>query len=125
MNIKMTSVFVSSPNDAIKFYTDILGFEKLMHLPEMQLAIVVSKDQPKGTTLLLEPNQNPVAKKYQEGIYKENLPCIVFGSDDVWAEYDRLVDLGVKFTQKPIKNEWGTTAVFDDTFGNLIQIHQD
>lgn len=47
MKIKMTSVYVADPNQAIKFYTEILGFEKLMHIPEANLAIVVSPEEPK------------------------------------------------------------------------------
>ncbi|MDX1283982.1 MAG: VOC family protein [Draconibacterium sp.] len=125
MRIKMTSVFVDNPNKALNFYTEILGFKTLMHMPEYNLAIVVSPEDENGTSLLLEPNQNPIAKKYHEDIYKENLPVIVFGSKNVQKEFEELSKKGVKFTQEPITNEWGITAIFDDTFGNLIQIHQD
>lgn len=125
MNIKMTSVFVPNPSEAFKFYTEILGFDSLMHMPEASLAIVVAKGDPKGTALLLEPNGNPVAKTYQEGIYNLGLPVIVFGTSDMDAEFKRLSELGVNFKQEPTKTEWGTIAVFDDGFGNFIQIHQD
>lgn len=125
MKIKMTGVFVHDPVKAFKFYTEILGFKELLFMPEAQLAIVVSPEDEKGTSLLLEPNQNPIALQYQKGIYDSNLPVIVFGSDDVKSEYKRLKELGVKFVQEPVTNEWGTTAIFDDTCGNLIQIHQD
>lgn len=125
MKIKMTSVFVKDPNEAFKFYTEILGFKKLLHMPEASLAIVVSPEEENGTSLLLEPNGNPIAKEYQQKIFESNLPVIVFGSENVIAEFERLKSLGVKFVQEPISNEWGTTAVFEDTCGNLIQIHQD
>jgi catechol 2,3-dioxygenase-like lactoylglutathione lyase family enzyme len=124
MNIKMVSVFVSDPIAAFKFYTETLGFKKMLYMPEMQLAIVVSPEQPNGPGLLLEPGNSPVAKAYTEGLYALNLPCIVFGVEDVQKEYGSLLAKGVIFRKTPTKNEWGTEAVFEDGFGNLIQIHQ-
>ena len=123
MKIAMTSVFVNSPEKAFKFYTEIFGFIEMMYVPEANLAIVVSPEDPSGTALLLEPNDNPIAKTYQEAIYKQGLPVIVFGSEDVHQEYERLKKLGVVFTQEPITNPYGTEAVFEDTCGNLIKIY--
>ncbi|MBT3385579.1 MAG: glyoxalase [Prolixibacteraceae bacterium] len=125
MKIKMTGIFVEDPISAFKFYTEILGFKKLIYMPEAYLAIVVSPEDEKGTALLLEPNSNPIAKTYQENVAAEKLPVIVFGVENVQKEYERLIELGVQFINKPETNEWGTTAVFDDTCGNFIQIHQD
>ncbi len=124
MTIKLTSVFVDDPNRAFKFYTEILGFINRLHIPEAHLAIVVSPEEPEGTGLLLEPNGNPIAKTYQEGVYKAGLPVIVFGVEDIHSEYERLKKLGVVFRSAPAKTEWGTQAVFEDTCGNLIQLHQ-
>jgi uncharacterized glyoxalase superfamily protein PhnB len=95
-----------------------------MYMPDMQLAIVVSPDDPDGTALLLEPNENLDTKTYFQSVYDAGIPVIVFGVDDVQAEFEKLGAKGVKFTQEPTKTEWGTQAVFDDTCGNLIQIHQ-
>jgi predicted enzyme related to lactoylglutathione lyase len=125
MKIKMTGIFVEDPVSAFKFYTEILGFKKLMYMPEAFLAIVVSPEDENGTALLLEPNSSPIAKTYQESVAKEKLPVIVFGVEDVQEEYERLNKLGVQFINKPETNEWGTSAVFDDTCGNFVQIHQD
>ena len=122
MNIKLTSVLVNNPHDAFRFYTEVLGFVEKLYVPEAHLAIVVSPDAPDGTGLLLEPSDNPIAKPFQEGVYSQGLPTIVFGSNDVQKEYERLKGLGVVFTQEPTKTDWGTVAVFDDTCGNLIQI---
>lgn len=124
MRISLTSIFVNSPHEAFKFYTDILGFVGKMYIPEAELAIVVSPEDINGTGLLLEPNVSSVAKSFQEAIYKTGLPAIVFGVEDVEKEYDRLKTLGVVFTKEPTKSEWGIQAIFDDTCGNLIQLHQ-
>ena len=124
MKIALTSVFVDDPLKAFKFYTEVLSFVQQTYIPEAYLAIVVSPEQPDGTALLLEPNGNLGAKAFQEGIYKAGLPVIIFGVEDVQKEYEKLKSRGVVFTQEPTKTEWGTQAVFDDTCGNLIQIHQ-
>ncbi len=124
MKIAMTSVTVTDPVKAHTFYTETLGFISRMFIPEARLAIVVSPEEPDGTGLLLEPNDNPLSKTFQEGVYAQGIPVIVFGVTDVRQEYERLRGLGVIFQGEPTAAEWGTGAVFDDTCGNLIQIHQ-
>lgn len=125
MRVKMCSIHVDDPAAAFMFYTETLGFEELLAVPEHFLYIVRSPQDPDGVGLLLEPSDNPVARAYKEGIYQLGMPAIVFGTADVQAEYQRLSALGVKFTGKPTTDQSGTSAVFDDTCGNLIQIHQD
>jgi predicted enzyme related to lactoylglutathione lyase len=124
VKISLTSVFVDDPIKALNFYTEVLGFVERMYMPEAWLAIVASPEEPDGTGLLLEPNNNPIGKTYQQAIYEQGLPAIVFGVEDVQKEYERLKGLGVVFSQEPTKEDWGTQAVFDDTCGNYIQIHQ-
>ncbi len=124
MKIAMTSVSVIDPIAAFKFYTETLGFVEKLYMPEMFLAIVVSPEDKDGTTLLLEPRGGLGSDKFFEGIYNEGVPVIIFGTDDVQAEYERLKALGVVFKQEPTKTDWGTQAIFDDTCGNYIQIYQ-
>lgn len=125
MNIKLTSLSVDDPIKAFAFYTEVLGFVKKMYLPEMKLAIVVSPEDQNGAALLLEPNGNLGSKEYFAGIYKAGLPVIIFGVADIQKEYERLKKLGVVFRGEPKKTEWGTQVLFEDTCGNLIQLHQD
>lgn len=124
MKIQLTSVFVDDPSKAFKFYTEVLGFVEKMYVPEAGLAIVVSSEQPDGTALLLEPNGNPIAKTYQEALYEQGLPVIVFSVADIQEEYERLTGLGVVFRREPTKTEYGTETVFEDMCGNLIQLVQ-
>jgi predicted enzyme related to lactoylglutathione lyase len=124
MKISLTSIFVNDPSTAFKFYTEVLGFIERMYVPEVNLAIVASPEEPQGTGLLLEPSDNPIARPYQQGLHEQGLPAIVFGVEDLQREYERLTGLGVVFKQEPTKADWGTFAVFDDTCGNYIQIHQ-
>jgi predicted enzyme related to lactoylglutathione lyase len=124
MKIALTSISVNDPLAAFKFYTEVLGFKEKMYMPEMFLAIVVSPEDPDGTAILLEPRGNYGSKEFFDGIYNAGLPVIIFGSDDVEADHEKLKARGVVFKQEPTKNEWGTQAIFDDTCGNYIQIHQ-
>lgn len=124
MKISLTSISVNDPLAAFKFYTEVLGFKEKMYMPEMFLAIVVSPEDPDGTAILLEPRGNYGSREFFDGIYNAGLPVIIFGSEDVQADYEKLKAHGVVFKQEPTKNQWGTQAVFDDTCGNYIQIHQ-
>ncbi|MEV0252060.1 VOC family protein [Nocardia sp. NPDC050712] len=124
MRIAVTSVFVDDQDKALKFYTEKLGFQKKHDVPvgEFKWLTVVSPEAPDGIELLLEPDENPIAKTYKTGLREEGIPCIQFGVDDVRAEFERLRGLGVRFTQEPLEMGEVTTAVLDDTCGNLIQI---
>ena len=124
MKIKLVSIPVNDPIAAHKFYTETLGFISRMFLPESWIAIVASPEEKDGTGLLLEPNHNPISKTFQTGVYKAGLPIIIFGVDDIQGEYERLKKSGVVFRKEPTKTEWGIEAIFEDTCGNLIQIHQ-
>jgi len=124
MKIKLTSIYVKSPSQALKFYTEILGFVEKMYVPESDLAIVASPEEPDGTQLLLEPNNHPIAKDYQERLYNAGIPAIVFGIEDIQKEYERLKKLGVVFKNEPTETEWGIEAVFDDTCGNYVKLYQ-
>jgi predicted enzyme related to lactoylglutathione lyase len=126
LRIVVTSVFVEDQSQALALYTDVLGFVKKTDIPlgEARWITVASAADPDGVELLLEPNGNPVAKTYQDGLKAQGIPATSFAVDDVQAEYERLVDLGVQFTQPPTEMGPVRTAVFDDTCGNLIQIAQ-
>ncbi|MFF5705491.1 VOC family protein [Streptomyces sp. NPDC012794] len=125
MKIHLTSVFVDDQAKALDFYTGILGFVKKHDVPlggEARWLTVVSPAEPGGTELLLEPAGHPAVKPYRDALVKDGIPLAQFAVDDVEAEYERLRGLGVRFTQEPLEAGPVTTAVFDDTCGNLIQI---
>jgi predicted enzyme related to lactoylglutathione lyase len=124
MKIDLTSVFVSDTMKALKFYTEVLGFVKKVHLPEINWITVASAEEQEGTQLLLEPNSNPAAMTYQKSIFEQGIPATSFATSDVEKEYERLVRLGVEFTLEPTKSVGAIIAVFNDTCGNLIQLHQ-
>jgi catechol 2,3-dioxygenase-like lactoylglutathione lyase family enzyme len=124
MRINLTSVLVDDQEKALRFYTEVLGFEKKNDVPlgEARWLTVVSSEEPDGTELLLEPDGHPAAKPFKEALVADGIPFTSFAVDDADAEYERLRALGVRFTQEPTKMDSVTTAVLDDTCGNLIQI---
>jgi len=127
MKILLTSVFVNDQDKALTFYTEVLGFVKKQDVTagEYRWLTVVSPDQPDGTELLLERNDNPAAKTYQEAIFGQGIPATMFEVGNAQKEYQRLKTLGVVFTVEPTQVMGSTTrAVLDDTCGNLIQIVQ-
>jgi catechol 2,3-dioxygenase-like lactoylglutathione lyase family enzyme len=124
MRINLTSVLVDDQAKALQFYTDVLGFVKRTDVPlgEHRWLTVVSPEQPDGPELVLEPDAHPAAKPFKQALVEDGIPFTSFAVDDVHKEFERLHGLGVRFPQEPVQAGPVTTAVFDDTCGNLIQI---
>ena len=126
MRISLTSVFVNDQDEALRFYTEVLGFVKKHDFPvgEFKWLTVVSPEGPDDIELLLEPNDNPVASTYQQGIYEQAIPAASFATQDIQAEFERMSQLGVRFTMEPTTAGEIIQAILDDTCGNLIHIYQ-
>jgi catechol 2,3-dioxygenase-like lactoylglutathione lyase family enzyme len=124
MKINVMSIMVDDQAKALRFYTDVLGFVKKNEIPlgEHAWLTVVSPEAPDGTELSLEPDEHPAARPFKQALVADGIPFTSFAVDDVAAEHERLVGLGVRFTQPPTDMGSVVTAVFDDTCGNLIQI---
>ena len=126
MKIVVTSVLVDDQEKALRFYTDVLGFIKKNDIPmgQFRWLTVVSPGDANEVELSLEPDEHPAAKPFKRALVEDGIPFTSFGVEDVQAEYDRLLKAGVHFTQPPVAMGPVTTAVLDDTCGNLIQIAQ-
>lgn len=124
MRIVLTSVNVDDQDKALRFYTDVLGFVKKTEVPlgEHRWLTVVSPEDPDGVELLLEPSDHPAVAPFKEALVADGIPATSFAVADVRAEFERLSGLGVRFTQEPLEMGPLTTAVLDDTCGNLLQI---
>ena len=124
MRITTASVLVDDQAKALDFYTDVLGFVKKSDVPlgEHRWLTVVSPEDPEGTELLLEPDEHPAARPFKDALVSDGIPFTSFAVPDVASEYERLTSRGVRFTQPPTEMGPVTTAVLDDTCGNLIQI---
>src|SRR5688572_9198459 len=125
LEIKLTSIMVEDQAKALAFYTDILGFKKQMDFPVGAYRwITVAAPGRDDLQLALEPNENPAAKAFQQAMFEQNIPLTSLESTDLDADYARLREKGVAFTQAPTVAGAVKIAVFSDTVGNLIQIHQ-
>ena len=124
MRITVTSVLVDDQDKALRFYTDVLGFVKKTEIPlgEHRWLTVVSPEDAGGVELALEPDEHHGAKAYKASLVEDGIPFTMFAVEDVEAEHERLTGLGVTFTQPPTAMGGMTTAVLDDTCGNLIMI---
>ncbi|MCF8260164.1 MAG: VOC family protein [Melioribacteraceae bacterium] len=126
MKIKLTSVYVDDQTKALEFYTEKLGFKKKNDFPagEYRWLTVISPTGHDDVELLLEPNANPTAVTYQEELFEQGIPAASFEVDDINSEFERLKSSDVKFTMEPTDVDSAILAIFEDTVGNLIQIHQ-
>ena len=126
MRIHLSSIPVDDQDKALRFYTDVLGFEKKTKVPlgEHRWLTVVSPEAPEGPELVLEPHSHPAVKPFKEALDSDGIPFTSFAVTDITAEFERLRARGVTFTQEPVAMGPVVTAVFDDTCGNLIQIAQ-
>jgi predicted enzyme related to lactoylglutathione lyase len=126
MKIKLTTVFVSDQEKALRFYTDVLGFSKMADFSQgpFRWLTVVSPEEPDGTQLQLALNDNPAAKAYQQAVFQQSQPAAMFFTDDVNADYERIKARGAEFTMPPTDVTASIIAVLNDTCGNLIQLTQ-
>jgi len=124
MRFKISSVLVDNQDKALAFYTEVLGFVKKTEVPlgDHRWLTVVAPDEQDGHELVLEPDAHPAARQFKAALMDDGIPAASFACDDVAIEYSRLTALGVRFTQEPLTMGPMSTAVFDDTCGNLIQI---
>jgi catechol 2,3-dioxygenase-like lactoylglutathione lyase family enzyme len=126
MKITLSSVLVDDQEKALRFYTDVLGFVKRQDIPmgEFRWLTVVSPEGSPEVELALEPNNHPAAKEFQARIFADGIPATSFASIDIHAECERLKGRGVVFRSGPKQAGPVWVAVFEDTCGNLIQLHQ-
>ena len=126
MKIKLMTVYVDDHDKALRFYTDVLGFVKKTDVSQgpYRWLTVVSPEEPDGTELHLERNDNPAAKAFQQAMFEQGQPAAMFSSDDVQADYERMQALGAEFTMPPTDVTGSRIATVNDTCGNLIQLTQ-
>lgn len=126
MQIKLTSILVSDQEQALRFYTETLGFAKMADIPmgPFRWLTVTSPDGVEGVELVLEPLGFPPAQVYQKALFDAGIPATAFLTNDIQAEYKRLKDLGVNFRGEPKVMGPITAVVFEDTCGNLINLVQ-
>ncbi|MGH7578317.1 MAG: VOC family protein [Longimicrobiales bacterium] len=126
MKIKLTRVYVDDQEKALRFYTEVVGFVKKADFSResFRWLTVASPDEPEGTELQLALNDNPAAKAYQQAMFEQGQPAVMFFTDDVQGDYERMKAGGAEFTMPPTEVTASKIAMLNDTCGNLIQVTQ-
>src|SRR6516165_1006505 len=126
MKIKLTSVYVDNQDKALRFYSEVLGFQKKADFSNgpFRWLTVASAEDPDGTELQLAVNNNPAAKAYQQALFQQSQPAAMFFTDDIKGDYERIKAGGAEFTMPPTEVTGSTIAMLNDTCGNLIQLTQ-
>jgi predicted enzyme related to lactoylglutathione lyase len=126
MRIKLTNVYVDDQEKALRFYTEVLGFQKKADFSNgpYRWLTVASPEEPEGTELQLALNNNPAAKTYQQALFQQSQPAAMFFSDDLEADYARMKARGAEFTKPPTDVTASKIAMVNDTCGNLLQLTQ-
>jgi len=124
--IKVTSVYVDDQEKALRFYTKVLGFAKKNDFSNgpYRWLTVASPEDPDGIELQLALNDNLAAKAYQQAMFQQGQPAVMFFTDDVKGDYERINARGAEFTMPPTQVTGSTIAKLKDTCGNLVQISQ-
>jgi len=126
MKIKLTTIYVDDQDKALRFYTEVLGFAKKADFSNggYRWLTVTSPDDADGVELQLALNNNPPAKAYQEAIFQQGQPAVMFFTDDIKADYERIKAKGVEFKMPPTAVTGSTIAQLNDGCGNMVQITQ-
>jgi predicted enzyme related to lactoylglutathione lyase len=126
MKIKVTKLYVNDQTEALRFYTEVLGLTKKADFSQgpFRWLTVASSEEPDGVELQLALNDNPAAQTYQQAMFQQNQPAVMFFTDDVNADYERIKAHGAEFTMPPTAVTGSTIAMLKDTCGNLLQLTQ-
>jgi predicted enzyme related to lactoylglutathione lyase len=126
MKLKVMSVFVDDQDKALSFYTEVLGFTKKTDFSNgpYRWVTVASAEEPDGTELQLALNNTPAAKAYQQAMFQQGQPAVMFFTDDIKGDYERIKSRGAEFTMPPTDVTASSIAMLKDTCGNLIQLNQ-
>jgi predicted enzyme related to lactoylglutathione lyase len=126
MKIKLTTVYVDNQEKALRFYTEVLGFVKKADFSQgpFRWLTVASPEEPDGTQLQLALADKPAAKAYQQAMFQQSQPGVMFYTDDLQADFERMKAHGAEFTMPPTDVTASKIATLNDTCGNLIQITQ-
>lgn len=126
MQLKFVSVMVDDQDSALRFYTSVLGFEKMADIPmgQFRWLTVTSPDGIAGVELVLEPMGFQPARAYQKALFEAGIPAIALITRDIATDVQRLKAQGVKFRGEPVAMGLITAVIFEDTCGNLINLVQ-
>jgi predicted enzyme related to lactoylglutathione lyase len=126
MKIKLTTIYVNDQEKALRFYTEVLGFAKKADFSRgpFRWLTVTAADDPNGTELQLALDDNPAGRAYQQALFQQKQPAVMFFTDDIKGDAERIKSRGGEFAMPPTETTGSTIAQLHDGCGNLVQITQ-
>lgn len=125
-NISLVTLYVTDQDEAKKFYCDVLGFVEGTDVSMgdgFRWVTVAHPDHPELEVTLMVPGpplNEEMAGAVRRALASGSMGGFGISTDDCRAEYERLVKLGVEFTQEPSERPYGVEAVLRDNSGNWL-----
>lgn len=119
-SIAHIALVVDDYDEAIKFYTEKLGFVLLEDTPQSETKrwVLVAPKNSSGCQLLLAKAASE-EQKSRIGNQTGGRVFLFLKTDDFWRDYESYKSKGVNFVREPKTEDYGTVAVFADLYGNL------
>ncbi len=119
-SIAHIALVVADYDEAIKFYTEKLGFELIADEPQTETKrwVLVAPKNSDGCQLLLAKAVGD-EQTSRIGNQTGGRVFLFLQTEDFWRDYNDYLSKGVKFVREPKTEEYGTVAVFADLYGNL------
>ena len=122
----LTAIVVADYDDAIAFYTDVLGFELVEDIPQPEQNkrwVVVAPPGSQESRLLLARAVGD-EQSSRVGNQTGGRVFLFLYTDNFERDYRNYRNRGVTFVREPKTEDYGTVAVFEDLYGNLWDLIQ-
>ncbi|MEM7501740.1 MAG: VOC family protein [Pseudomonadota bacterium] len=122
----LTAIVVADYDDAITFYTDVLGFELIEDIPQPEQNkrwVVVAPPGSQESRLLLARAVGD-EQSSRVGNQTGGRVFLFLYTDNFERDYRNYRNRGVTFVREPKTEDYGTVAVFEDLYGNLWDLIQ-
>lgn len=124
-HISHVSLLVRDYDEAIDYYTRVLGFRLIEDTPltAEKRWVLVAPPGDKGGALLLARAQGP-QQEQAVGHQAGGRVFLFLHTDDFWRDYRAYAARGVRFCETPRSEPYGTVVVFADLYGNRWDLLQ-
>lgn len=114
------ALVVADYDEAIHFYTNVLGFELVEDtVLSATKRWVLVRPRGDGAACLLLAKAATEEQQTRVGNQTGGRVFLFLQTDDFWRDYNNLLAKGIEFVRGPAEEEYGTVAVFKDLYGNL------
>lgn len=116
------SLVVRDYSETIDFYTKKLHFTIIENEPDGEKRWVVLAPPGSRETRVVLGKASSEKQKLAIGNQTGGRVFLSLSTDDFWRDYKEMVSSGIKFIRGPKVERYGTVAVFEDLYGNLLDL---